>query len=201
MSKTQLDEYRKAARKLGEEPWRLIDAQRYLEDWCKQNEQQVWPQPPPLFWVVSPCDVPLVWPKGHMDGNDMWTQYAPGRPTPMQIVHAAQAKPCGRGRGRGGRGRGRGGCGANPGTEVPPAAPLPSPVVGPGEAAPPAALSLEPAAAPVVGALRLRPAAANVPPAPRPLGCTKCRQSPMGCTQCRNPNYRPWKRTVRDWDP
>ncbi len=53
-----------------------------------------------------------------------------------------------------------------------------------GGAAPQPLLPLPDAPQPVVGA--------SVPaPAPRQLGCPKCKRSPKGCKQCKNPNYKP----------
>lgn len=49
----QIKDLRKTARVVGAEPWRLVEAQAYLEDLCKGNEEQVVKSPPPLIMVLE----------------------------------------------------------------------------------------------------------------------------------------------------
>lgn len=49
----QIKDLRKTARVVGAEPWRLVEAQAYLEELCKGNEEQVVKDPLPLIMVLE----------------------------------------------------------------------------------------------------------------------------------------------------
>ena len=52
-----LKDYRKTASVVAAEPWRLFDAQAWLESLCRDNEQQVVKQPPPLTFALKKQDL------------------------------------------------------------------------------------------------------------------------------------------------
>ncbi len=88
LGEKQLAEYRRTAKKVAASPWRLLRAAEYLEKWCNQNEQQTWPQPRRLEWVVEPA------PQGMSSDPvkalpDVLKDYAPQPPVAITITKAS----------------------------------------------------------------------------------------------------------------
>ena len=194
LSTDQIRQFRKTAAAVKEAPWKLLAASSYLTQWCDQNEaggpSPVRPtslchnfllaQQTPRRWMQTALAMPTA--------DDRWLRYAPAAPVAITVQPSAACKRAltvGLEAAVAPRGR-------KVTKQVRPAAiqwvqeQQASVPVGQstGGAAPQPLLPLPDAPQPVVGA--------SVPaPAPRQLGCPKCKRSPKGCKQCKNPNYKP----------
>jgi hypothetical protein len=87
LSDEQLRQFRRTAAKAGEPPWNLVRAERYLNQWCLENERAAWPQPVRLQFVVDGGGVERWqgWESEALE-HDEWLRYASGAPAPIKVA-------------------------------------------------------------------------------------------------------------------
>jgi len=201
LSEDQLRQFRKTAAAVKEAPWNLMAASAYLTQWCDQNVLAAPGRAPPMrscLGFLLSHETPCRWLKNALaipTSGDRWLCYAPAAPVAITVQASAARK---RALTTGLAQVAVAPRGKKVTKKVRPAAiqwveeqqaeaPVDQSTVG--AAALPA---LPPQAAPEPVAEVQGMVVAAVPaPAPRQLGCPKCKHSPKGCKQCKNPHYKP----------
>ena len=191
---TSIKEYRKTAKEAGKAPWNMKKAEKYLTHLCDTAEKKVpVEQNTILPWMMS--SVPCV--RGEMLAvPDGWSQYAPGKPEPIDIKPVPNS--CGWGKGKGAIGKASHAIGKA------------SHAIDKASHAEGTESDVEAEATIVAIALpddenevpkypgdtgpqkpkRFRIWGKKTPIVKLVLGCSRCKWAKKGCNQCRNPKFQ-----------